>query len=374
MGKVRVLIADPFEALGGEEEVAFYIYQELDRNKFEVYITGNKKSIYFQKKCPKKTEIINVYPKGKTNFQEMIRFRRIVKNKKINIINVHGYSGGFFVRLACVGLKDTRIIWTMHTNVEDMFPYRSFRQRISTFVENIINNHKIFTDQIITVCEDSKKKLLKRGITKVPITTIYNGIDIERFTLDEKKYDSKGKIALGFFSRLSTQKDVPLLLESIRRLVKEKKDVKLIIAGDGDQKKYVKQYIAEHRLQDYITYLDFCKNISEQFLKIDILVLPTHYECFPMILLEAMCTGTPVIASDVGGVSEMVKDGFNGYLVQAENINEFLEKINCYIEDKSLIETHGKNGKKHIKEKYSKDRMVLQYSDIYVRTFEVNVN
>ena len=122
MGKVRVLIADPFEALGGEEEVAFYIYQELDRNKFEVYITGDEGSICFQKKCPKKTEMINVYPKGKTNFQEMIRFRKIVKNKKIDIINVHGYSGGFFVRLACMGLKDTKIIWTMHTNVEDMFP------------------------------------------------------------------------------------------------------------------------------------------------------------------------------------------------------------------------------------------------------------
>ncbi len=318
--------------------------------------------------------MINVYPKGKTNFQEMIRFRRIVKNKKIDIINVHGYSGGFFVRLACMGLKHTRIIWTTHTNVEEMFPYGSFRQKISIFVENIINNHKIFTDQIITVCEDSRKKLLKRGVTRVPITTIYNGIDIDRFIVDEKKYDSTGVIALGFFSRLSTQKDVPLLLESIRKLVREKKDVRLIIAGDGDQEGYVKQYIAEHRLQDYITYLGFCKNIREQFLKIDVLVLPTHYECFPMILLEALCTGTPVIASDVGGVSEIVKNGFNGYLVQAENIDDFLEKINWYIEDKSLIETHGKNGKKHIEEMYSKDRMVSNYSDIYVRTVEVNVN
>ena len=144
----------------------------------------------------------------------------------------------------------------------------------------------------------------------------------------------------------------------------------MIVAGDGDQLDFLKNYIKSHQLSRYITYLGFCNDVSYQFNNIDVLVLPTHYECFPMILIESMSTGTPVIASNVGGVSEMVEDGYNGFLVEAENKNDFINRIVYYINNRSKIEEHGRNAKHSTREKYSKENMLSQYTEVYKMLLE----
>ena len=370
MEKMNILIADSFEIPGGEEEVAFYIYENLDRNKCRVYITGNEKSGYFVKKRPVEEERINIFVKGKYNIPEMIRLRTIIKKKKIDVVNVHGYSAGFFVRVACAGLRKTKVIWATHGNVDLMFEEGSFKQKINTFIEDILNRHRIFTDEIITVCEDGAKRLRKRKVEKIPITNIYNCIDTDKYIRAKKIYNKNATtMTIGFFSRLSFQKDIPLLLHTTKKLVDEGLKIELIIAGDGDEKEKMVGYIKDNALESHIEYLGFVSNILSLYEKVDIVVLPTHFECLPMVLLEAMCTGTPVIASDVGGVGEIVKNDFNGYVVPAGDEDAFRRKIIHYYNNRSLIKMHGENAKSFVSSNFDISKMVNEYYKVFERNW-----
>ncbi len=371
--KPRVLIADPFETYGGEEEVAFYIYENIDRDRCDVYITGNYKSKYFNKKSPIKKEVINVFVKGKYNFVNMVRLRKAIKRNKIDIINVHGHSAGFFVRISCVGLKRVRIIWTVHSDIELMFKKGSFKQKVEVMIENVLNRNPQFTNEIITVCKDSQYKLMNDTEEKIPVTNIYNGIDIKRFSSAKKTYGHRSnELILGFFSRLSPQKDLPLLLRSINTLSKSGYSVKLLIAGEGSEKEKMIRYIDNNGLRNCIEYLGFVFDVVQLFERVDLVLLPTHFECLPMILIEAMCSGTPVIASAVGGVPEIVKDNYNGFTVLPENEKDFIDKIVFYYDNRELIETHGKNAKSFAIKSFDKDRMIESYFEVFERNWKIN--
>lgn len=359
MEKKKILIADTFETIGGEEKVAFNIYKFLNRNKFDVRITGTERSKYFDVYEPDKGELVNFFVKGKFSFIKMFKFRQLVKREKFDIINVHGYSAGFFVRLACAGLKNVRIIWTMHLKMTDIFN----ENNIKIFIENVMNNNLFFTNDIVTVCEDAANNLKHRKNKKTPMHVIYNGIDTNYYSKIEKNKNSDS-LVLGFFSRLSVQKDVSLLLKTMNEFQKENKKIKLIIAGDGELKEQMLRFIQIHGLKN-VEYIGFQKDVAQLFSKIDVCVLPTHTECMPMILLESLSSGTPVISSDVGGVSEIIENGKDGFVVPKESLRAFKEAIFRYYDHPSLIITHGKIGKKRMEDSFDQKLMVKNYEELF---------
>lgn len=367
--KKKIMIADAFEAIGGEEEVAYYLYDAIPRDKYDVYITGDKNAKYFQKRSPRNNEWQAVKVKGKFDFKGMLAFRHLVKEKDIDVVHVHGYSAGYFVRIACVGLKKPIILWTMHLSVEDMFMGKTLKGKLSKYVEDILNSHTIFTNQIVCVNNESEKGLRRRGTGKVPVCTVYNGIDTDSFFLERKEKED-GALICGFISRLSEQKGLPVLLNAINYLAKKGEDIKLIIAGDGALEGYVRNYIKEHRLENFIDFRGFQKNVLSVLKDIDVLLLPSFYECFPMIILESLCSGIPVIGSNVNGIPEIINDNVNGFLIAPGNEQDLIEKIIYYIKHKDMLLLHGKNGQKQVMNSFSKEKMISNYIKLYESLLE----
>lgn len=368
MKKIRVLIVDAFKGLGGEEEIAFYVYKNIDRKVFDVQLAGDENAKYFIKNHPNKSEWIKCTTEGKFNFHEMKEFREIVKKNKIDIVNVHGYSAGFFVRLACMGLKNTKVIWTMHLNIKDLNTMNKARLFISTAIENVLNRFSFFTDGIICVSKSSVKDLRERHITKTPIRVIYNGVNISKFA-DLKKNNisdpSGDRLKIGFMARLSPQKGVPVLLDTMKKLADESKKIKLYIAGDGELREYVEKFIAENNLAKQITLLGFQKDITKVLSMIDVAVLPSYYECLPVIILEAGSAGIPTIASNVNGIPEEIEDGVSGFLFERGSIDQFARCIDKYYNNPNLIHEHGVNAQKLVKEKFNQEKMIKQYEKLF---------
>lgn len=358
--KKKILIADPFETMGGEEKVAFEVYKLLNREKFDVRITGTNVSKYLSVHKPNSQELVHFFVKGKFSIIKMLKFRKLIKQEKFDIINVHGYSAGFFVRLACAGLTNVRIIWTMHLKMTDIFNKKSFK----ILIENVLNNHLLFTDNIITVCKDAAYNLIQRGNKNVPMSVIYNGIDTSNYSEIKKVKKNNDSLVIGFFSRLSVQKDVPLLLQAMKEFQKEKKKIKLIIAGDGELKEQMLDFISYNKLKN-VEYIGLQNSVAHLFSQIDVCVLPTHTECLPMILLESLSSGTPVIASDVGGISEIVDNGFDGYVVEKENIEAFKKAIINYYNHPDWIIPHGKYAKEKMKNLFDQKIMIQKYEALF---------
>lgn len=371
MKKIRIMIVDAFQGLGGEEEVAFYIYKNLDRSKFDVWLAGPKEAKYFKKKHPNESEWIKCTTQGKFNIHKMHEFRNIVKKNRIEIINVHGYSAGYFIRLACIGLKNVKVIWTMHINIKDINTLNNFKLFVRTKVENILNKNSAFTNEIICVSKASVGDLKERGIKKIPIRVIHNGVNLKKFANAKHNLPTKdGELCLGFISRLSPQKGLPILLDAMKLLSAENKKIKLLIAGDGELKEYVKVYIQKNHLKNQVKLIGFQKDISKILKRIDAIVLPSYYECLPMIILEAGSAGIPAIASKVNGVPEEIKNNINGFLFSKGSTEQLVKCINKYFANKELLVNHGHNAEEIVHKKFSQDKMIEEYEKTFINIID----
>lgn len=359
----RVLIVDAFQGLGGEEAIAYKIYSAIDRSKFEVYLAGPQDSSYLEKFPPENSHWMKFNPKGKFNFRRMYTFRKLVIENNIDIVNVHGYSAGFFVRVSLAGLHNVKVFWTMHLDISSVSSMNIYKRHIATILENHLNNSLFFTDEIIAVSKESRDKLIDRGVEKVPIEVIHNGIDCNRFKKSHL-FSQKG-ISIGFIARLSVQKNVSFVIEIAKRLASENLDFHLYIAGDGELREKVESEIREYNLEDRVILLGFRKDVREVFELIDVVILPSLYECFPVVILESLSAGIPVIASNVNGIPEQLVNEKSGYLINPNDLDSMIHYIKKYSSDISLAKEHGFFGRKYVRDNFSIDKMIDSYNSIF---------
>jgi PEP-CTERM/exosortase A-associated glycosyltransferase len=204
----------------------------------------------------------------------------------------------------------------------------SLRYRLTKMLETHIFRH---ADAITTICEGLRLDIIQRGIPENKITVIPNAVDIEKFTFDAKAdldlRDQLGltdKIVLGFIGSFYAYEGIPLLLDALPYILQKVPNVRLLLVGGGVQDDIIKQKAIALGLTDYVVFTGRVPHniIQDYYNQVDIFVYPR----LPMRLtelvtplkpLEAMAQGRLVIASDVGGHKELIRDGVNGRLFKA---------------------------------------------------------
>jgi len=200
--------------------------------------------------------------------------------------------------------------------------------------------------------------------------TIPNGVDIEKFSGLKKahlrtqlrlKTDDIVLICVG---RLAKIKGHELLIEAFGK-IKSHYPVKLLIVGDGPARENIENLITKKRMQNDIELLGIRNDIPDLLNLSDCFVLSSHSEGLSCSIIEAMAAGLPVVATDVGGNCELVRDGRSGYLVSPNDPIAFAEKLRILIEDKAKRKQFGHISLKIAQEKYSIDTMITRYVEIY---------
>ncbi|KRF35876.1 glycosyltransferase family 4 protein [Paenibacillus sp. Soil787] len=370
MHKKRVLFLGAFQEPGGEEEVITYLYRNLNSEQFEAYLCGPFRPQFFEKHQIGRDQILELEMKSITDFKSMRKLANYIDTYQIDIVHSHGSRGGLFGRIACLFSKrKVKSIWTLHLLIEENnYTISKLRKKVYTKIEYILS--KYFTDYIICVSNDLMNKY-KVNFKSENIMTIHNGIDIEKYFLSKQDNEGhKETYTFGFISRLSKQKGLPYLIRAWNEIVLKYKDdtnknVHLVIAGTGEEEGLLKELISSHQLDKYVTLLGFRNDIPNILSQIDVLVLPSLFEGFPMVVLESLCSKTPVIASRVNGIPEVVKHNLNGRLVEPRNIDQLVESMSYYINDPKMILNHGLQGQQLIKEKFTKEKMLLEHKALY---------
>ena len=204
------------------------------------------------------------------------------------------------------------------------------------------------------------------------ISTIVNGIDIQQFRprgknkklLQELGIDRSAFI-VGNVARFSPVKDQETLIRAFNRAKETSRDMKLLLVGEGSEKVTLEKLIHAMNLSDCVFFLGFRSNINEILSLIDVFVLSSISEGTSMTLLEAMASGKPVIATNVGGNSKVVIDDITGFLVPAKNVEAIAEKITVLYANRKLREVMGFMGRDIVGKNFSLQEMIRQYEELY---------
>ena len=228
----------------------------------------------------------------------------------------------------------------------------------------------VLTDKIIAVSGAVAKNLEGEGTPSSMIRIINNGIFTEQFEGIDGAYvreelGSANCPLVGMVARLVPEKAPQVFVRAAAIIHDKRPDVRFLLAGAGPLEIQLRKLIPELGLQGSFYLLGFMRDISQIQAALDIAVLTSEQEAQGLVLLEAMAAGKPVIATDVGGIPEVVQAGRTGLLVPAQNPQAVAKAVLSMLDDGKKAQMMGEQGRKVVRERFSQKSMVEQTAALY---------
>ncbi len=181
---------------------------------------------------------------------------------------------------------------------------------------------------------------------------IHCGVDPQKYL--SHKHSGQGT-QLMFVGRLAAVKGLPILLDAMKQLVQKHSKLKLTVVGDGPDRIALEKRTRHLGLGDHVEFVGkkSQSEVAEQLSHTDIFVLPSFAEGVPVVLMEAMAAGVPVIATRIAGIAELVDDGNSGFLVPPSDVGALADRIHQLLEDAELRESMGQAGRESVQQEFN---------------------
>jgi len=362
-------IANSGDITGGGQISLLNFLKNMDRNKFMplVVCPSQGTMVNMLRNIGVEVDIIKIKSLKKLHFisfiSSMIKLFKLIKREKIDLI--HSNAGATRITTySSLVARMMRLPFIWHVRVIDS----------AGLIDRLLVP---LTTKVIVISNAVRTRFhwLKRKLDKV--ITVYNGVDLEEFNLGAKENKIWKEFALdsgiplvGIVGRLDTWKGHEYFLEAAAQVMKEIPETKFLIVGediDQNKKQEIKlRNLAEKlRLTDNIIFTGPRNDIPEIMLSLDIFVLSSLKEHFGRVIIEAMACGKPVIATNAGGVPEIVKDGYTGILVPPRDSDALARAIIDLSKDKKKVELMGGRGRKRAEELFSIEANVKKIEQVY---------
>ncbi|MCR6513738.1 MAG: glycosyltransferase family 4 protein [Clostridium chrysemydis] len=307
----------------------------------------------------------------KQDLKSILCIRRIIKRLNPDIIYMHSSKAGAIGRVASVGSK-AKIIYNAHGWAFDM-DISNKKKNMYIFIEKALAK---VTDKIVCISKNDYDVAIKEKISnKSKLELIPNGIDIEKF--EETKLDNSirksynipdnNKI-IGMVARISEQKSPRTFVEVAKEILKKRKDVTFIMVGDGEQRAEIEEYIFQNNLENNIIITGWVTNTIQITKGFDIAMLTSNWEGFGLVIPEYFISKVPTIASNVGGIRNIIINDKNGILVSNQDINEYCKSIERLLDDDKYYNKIMNNAYKDAKENFDIKRVVKQHEKFFGET------
>ncbi len=300
-----------------------------------------------------------------SNFKYISRIQLFLKGLRVAIVHVH--SGCFFYGIIGAFLSGVRgRIFTVHG--------MPIQRGIQIWLEDYIA--AMLTHYVVSVSEEIEGNLLMRfpGI-RDKSKLIINAIDTDVFKprSEEEVVSFKrdlnlpsGKKVIGSVGRLEPVKNYQMLLHAFKLILNESPEsVHLVLVGCGDEVEKLENLAKELGISEDVSFLGVRYDIQNILPVIDIFVLSSKSEGTSISLLEAQSCGIPAVVTRVGGNGKIVKNGFNGFLCEVDNIKEMCRYFKKMLDDKTLIDDMSANARANVMENYAIASMIEAYEMLY---------
>jgi glycosyltransferase involved in cell wall biosynthesis len=296
---------------------------------------------------------------------------KLICRLRPHIVHTHTSKAGFIGRLAAWLARVPIIIHTPHGHVF----YGHFNHSLSRFflqAERLLG--RITHHQIALTPEEGNDYLALRVAKQNNVSIIHSGVNLHRFQKGKNQNSRKRKelgippnaLVVGFSGWLLPIKGVNFLVEALAGIVQKHPRSLLVLLGKGDQEEELRKQAENLGLEDKVLFLGWRPDVEEIMSCFDLLVLPSLNEGMGRVLVEAMAAGLPIVASQVGGIPDLVKDGKNGLLVPPRDVAALELAVSYFLEDEARRKRTGEAGREMCRP-YSAEAMVTQINDLYER-------
>ena len=352
---------------GGAQQVVRHLVTGLDRGRFQpvVYTFQEGPIGDLIRRAGVSVRLFkrNV-PKLDCNLVRSLR--KSFKRERIEILHTHLFGATLHAMIAATGIPRLSKVVTLHAVREDNCLQRLAYPSLFSTVTQVVS-----VSRAVSRAMDKRYRNLHSKLV-----TIQNGIDTELFAHRSVKECMREKLNLpvdkpiiGTIGRLSTLKGYFVLLDSFAQIKKTTPDIHLVIIGEGELLHKLLNYKDRLNLNGAVQFLGSRNDVPELLQTMDIFVMSSLSEGLPLVLLEAMASNIPVVATRVGGIPEVVEDKKNGLLVPPGDSKSLAHAISTLLCNPSLGQQLASNALRKVNFEYSAEAMVQEHEKLYDRTY-----
>ncbi len=364
---------------GGAQRYVFDLAANLDKSRYEPVVafggTGQADADPGRlnvrlKEANVRTVFIKSFMRDISFAREWSALRELIalfKKERPDVVHLNSSKAGGLGALAArmAGVKN--IVFTSHGLAYD--EDRNFLSKALIYISTRLTF--LLCHKVITITEDNYRRARRCLLCRKKIALIHNGISPIQFLLKE---DARAKLApqaphgavwIGSLGVLTWNKGYHLLLRAAQILKREGKSFYLVIMGEGEEHGFLETLAEEERLRDCVMFAGFIPDGAAYLKAFDIYALSSVKEGLPYVLMEAGLAGLAAVATDVGGVSDIVGNEISGLLAKPKNEHDLAEKLGKLIDDAALRATLGEALQKRVEQEFSMAQMVKKTQAIY---------
>jgi glycosyltransferase involved in cell wall biosynthesis len=367
MRPVTILHTIETSGPGGAETVLLKLATRLDPARFRSLVILNQEGWLLDQLLAHKVPTTLVAWHTWYDFRLPRTLARLVRDERVDLIHSHLPDQNFYSSLvgAWTGCKT---LVTYHGPVE----FRRARKWRGAVKLWIVRRTSSVT---IVVCDYVARIMEEFSFPRQKIVRIYNGVDLERFTnpsriqLRQEVGFATGTPLVGMVANVRQTKGHQYLIRAAQRVLDRCPEARFLAIGDVDERLGVglRQLLRELHLEDKFLFLGFRQDIPEILAELDVFVLSSTSEGFPLVVLEAMAAGKPVVVTRSGGPDEIIRDGQDGFLVPVADADALAGKILEILQNPTLAATVGRQAQERVAEEFSDERMIQEYEALYQR-------
>lgn len=376
--KILMLSADFLPNIGGIASHVYELSKALQKQGHKVWVITDRSR--FGGKRYEEIDGIKIY---RTHFRRVkligtilyylaiwFRMARLIKEEGIDILHIHSLDpdavSGRFVR-------NIPKVETEHSS--------RFLRDMETGKSLVLNKWLMNSaDFVIGTSQELVEAVIKLGINKDKTRFISNGVDAGRFHPGvggvgiKDKYGVKpGEPVILCSRRLEPKNGVGYLIESIPRVIEASPDARFLVVGDGNEGEKLRQRVSELKISNEVIFTGRVANseMPAYYAISDIVVLPSLMEATSIAGLEAMATGKPLVATNIGGIPQIVDDGKTGILVPAGDSEKLAQGMISLLKDDTKRRTMGIAARKKVEADFSWDIIAQETLGLYNEVIEL---
>jgi glycosyltransferase involved in cell wall biosynthesis len=373
MEKVNILYVITKLELGGAQKQLLSLIQQLDKERFQPFLFTASEGLLI----PEALSVRNLILKRSrwlerpinplNDLLALIELYVFIKRNKIAIVHTHSSKAGILGRFAAHLIKVKVIIHTVHGwsfNDYQPSPIRYLFIRLERFVAKftrrliVVSSYDMRGGLENRIGNESKYIIIRYGIKHTDFGIIDHGI---RGELGINPQD----LVVGMISCFKPQKS-PQDFISLAYLVNQNlPEARFLLVGDGVMRKHIEKLVCKFSLKKNVIFTGWRKDIPRILSAIDVFVLTSLWEGIPVSILEAMASSKPVVATDTGGVAEVITNEKTGFLVVPGDTKTMSKRLMALLNDKSLRESIGRNANQSLSSDFCCEKMAKNIQDLY---------